>query len=118
MKRTFLLTAFIMLTVTLTMKGQQVADTTYNPLIEKPAYARNMGPIVFIDEGHFNFHTKNERYLPFARLLERDGYRVQGYKGQFESEKLNEGRILVVSNALNETNTTRSVQTGSPCLHH
>jgi hypothetical protein len=107
MKRAFLLTAFIMLTVTLTMKGQQVADTTYDPLIEKPAYARNMGPIVFIDEGHFNFHTKNERYLPFARLLERDGYRVHSYQGQFESEKLNEGRILVVSNALNETNTTR-----------
>jgi hypothetical protein len=60
--------------------------------------------VVFIDEGHWNFHTKNDRYLPFAMLLERDGYRTEGYCGPFEVEKLNKGNILVISNALNQVN--------------
>ena len=28
--------------------------------------------------GHHNFHTADGRYLPFAELLRRDGYRVSG----------------------------------------
>ncbi len=57
--------------------SQQIADTTYNPIIPNPEYEFGEGPVVFIDEGHFNFHTKNGRYLAFTRLLERDGYNVQ-----------------------------------------
>jgi hypothetical protein len=105
MKRTNYLTAFIIVTVSLTVAGQQVPDTSYNPHIKNPAYVSGMGPVVFIDEGHFNFHTKDDRYLPFAILLEKDGYRIRGYTGQFETEKLKGGRILVISNALNEVNT-------------
>jgi hypothetical protein len=33
--------------------------------------------VVQIDEAHFNFHTLEGRYAPFAKLLRRDGYVVQ-----------------------------------------
>lgn len=83
---------------------QQISDTTYNPVILKPEYKPGAGPLVFIDEGHHNFHTGNGRYLPFSRLLEEDGYVVKGYQGEFVKEKLEEGKILVIANALNEIN--------------
>lgn len=84
--------------------SQQVADTLYNPKIDDPAYDYDMGPTVFIDEGHNNFHTKNGRYKAFSNLLERDGYKVKEYKGKFDENYLSEGKILVISNALNEIN--------------
>jgi hypothetical protein len=106
MKRTMSLVVLIIFVLPLLLTGQQVADTSYCPLIEKPSYARDSGPVVFIDEGHFNFHTKDGRYLPFAMLLERDGYQVKSYTGMFEAERLKRGHILVIANALNEVNTT------------
>ena len=84
--------------------SQQVADTTYNPKINNPIYGPGKGPIVFIDEGHHNFHTKNGRYKAFSNLLERDGYNVKEYQGNFNDTKLSDGKILVISNALNEVN--------------
>ena len=65
------------------MFSQQIADTTYNPVIQNPEYELAKGPVVFIDEGHHNFHTKNGRYMAFSMLLERDGYNVKAYKGLF-----------------------------------
>ncbi|MCA0931335.1 DUF4350 domain-containing protein [Lutimonas saemankumensis] len=84
--------------------SQQVADTTYHPKIYDPLYETGKGPVVFIDEGHHNFHTKNGRYKAFANLLERDGYKVKAYQGNFDKQLLSEGNILVISNALNEIN--------------
>lgn len=84
--------------------SQQVADTTYNPLIMKPEYQTRKGPVVAIDEGHYNFHTAGERYLPFARLLMSDGYVVAGYTGKFRTSRLRDVRILVIANALNKIN--------------
>ena len=90
--------------VTNCLLSQQVADTTYNPIILSPAYKLGQGSAVFIDEGHHNFHTKNGRYRAFSNLLERDGYNVISYKGAFEKIELAKGKILVISNALNEIN--------------
>lgn len=84
--------------------SQQVADTTYQPKIKNPVYQLGKGPIVFIDEGHHNFHTKDGRFKAFSNLLERDGYNVKGYKGAFEVNRLSEGKIVVISNALNKIN--------------
>jgi hypothetical protein len=84
--------------------AQQIADTTYNPKIQNPEYEIREGPVVFIDEGHHNFHTKNGRYKAFANLLERDGYNVEVYNSEFNKKKLAKGKILVISNALNEIN--------------
>jgi len=52
------------------LNAQQVADSTYNPIILNPEYETGKGPVVFIDSGHHNFHTKDWRYKPFANLLE------------------------------------------------
>ena len=82
--------------------AQHIADTSYNPIIQNPEYELGEGPIVFIDEGHYNFHTKNGRYKPFSNLLERDGYNVIAYKGIFKKDELAKGKILVISNALSE----------------
>ena len=86
------------------MFSQQRPDLNYHPRIADPAYAPGKGPVVFIDEGHFDLNTKNGRYKPFADVLERDGYVVKGYKGKFTEEGLSKGKILVVSNALNKKN--------------
>lgn len=95
-----------MLTIafTLPLQAQQIADTTYNPSIPNPMYNQGKGPVVFIDEGHNNFHTKEGRYKAFSNLLERDGYDVKGYKGSFEPSQLAKGKILVISNAINKQN--------------
>jgi len=84
--------------------SQQVADTTYTPLIKNSLYLTGNGPVVFIDEGHHNFHTKNGRYKSFSNLLERDGYKVKAFKGTFKKSELSKGTILVISNALHKTN--------------
>lgn len=87
--------------------GQQVADPTYRPEIEEPMHARGTGPLVLIDAGHNNFHTKDGRYGPFAALLEADGYEVESHEGLFSVESLSGTSILVISNALNAINTQR-----------
>ena len=86
------------------LSAQQVADTSFRPTIDTPEYKEGEGPIVFIDEGHHNFHTKEGRYKAFATLLERDGYQVVPYTGTFNVTNLSKGNILVISNALNEQN--------------
>lgn len=84
--------------------AQQVADTTYNPSIQNPQYKTGQGSVVFIDEGHHNFHTKEGRYKAFSNLLERDGYQVLRYSGLFNLKELSKGKILVIANALNALN--------------
>jgi hypothetical protein len=84
--------------------AQQIGDSTYNTKILNPEYAKGEGPVIFIDEGHNNFHTITGRYKPFAEVLEKDGYIVKPYDGAFSTEKLNNAAILVISNALNERN--------------
>jgi hypothetical protein len=99
MKTLFLLIVLILPSL---LFSQQVADTTYNPIIHNPAYELGKGPVIFIDEGHYNLNTKNGRYQSFSNLLERDGYNVIEYKGVFNENELAKGKILVISNALNE----------------
>jgi len=100
---------YVILIIVLIMPGwlfsQQIADTSFSPEIKNPAYSFGKGPVVFIDRGHNNFHTRDGRFKPFANLLEKDGYIVQDYNGMFEEPKLKEGGILVISNALNVINT-------------
>lgn len=82
--------------------AQFVPDTAFRPPIEKPAFRPQKGPVVLLDEAHFNYHTSAGRYLPFAELLRRDGYIVQASTGLFTAETLRGGSILVIANALNE----------------
>lgn len=80
--------------------AQQVADTAFAPPIARPAFARDAGPVVLIDEAHHNFHTSTGRYLPFAELLRRDGFRVQGSSQPFSADALRGASVLVIANAL------------------
>ncbi|HKG23333.1 MAG TPA: DUF4350 domain-containing protein, partial [Blastocatellia bacterium] len=80
-----------------TIHAQQVADPNFNPRIDKPGYGAGRGPVVMLDEAHFNFHTAEGRYKPFADLLRRDGYRVLPFKAKFSKESLKEGNILVIA---------------------
>ncbi|WP_074408102.1 hypothetical protein [Aquimarina megaterium] len=82
--------------------SQQIPDTTYSPGIITKMYPKKSGTTIHIDQGHRNFHTKNNRFLPFAKLVSEDGYKVDGFDGKFKKEKLKDLKILVISNALSE----------------
>lgn len=83
---------------------QQVADTLFNPVILDPAFPPGQGPVVLIDEGHTNFHTREGRFSAFSRLLEKDGYVVQSSTGLFTENQLKSGKILVIANAIHPSN--------------
>jgi len=86
--------------------AQQVSDTAFAPPIPNPMYKADKGPVVFLDEAHFNFHTADGRYQPFATLLRRDGYDVRASKSAFSKAALKDAKILVIANALAERNKT------------
>jgi uncharacterized protein (DUF2249 family) len=86
--------------------AQQVADTSFEPPIPDPTYRAGRGPVVLLDEAHFNFHTAEGRYKPFAELLRRDGYVVKASRLKFSRASLRGGRILVIANPLAERNQT------------
>lgn len=96
----------VLLFSALTLQGQQLADTLYTPSLPRPLYEAGKGPLILIDEGHHNFHTRQGRYTAFAGLLERDGYRVESALGYFQEQTLDEARILVISNALHKSNVS------------
>lgn len=82
----------------------QAPDYTFNPKIENPAYEKGNGPIIFIDEGHNNYHTLKDRLIATGQLLENDGYIVLPLNETIRIDKLNECSVLVIINALNEKN--------------
>jgi len=84
--------------------AQQVPDLKYNPPVPRPAYESGMGPRVVIDEAHHNFHTAGGRYRPFAELLRRDGYRVEGRGKPLSAHSLTAVDVLVIANPLHERN--------------
>src|SRR5215469_8750801 len=99
MSKRILLPGLVLLTATGIVSAQQVADLKYKPPIPRPAYEAGKGPRVALDEAHHNFHTAEGRYKPFAELLRRDGYRVDGLRQPFSAESLKDVDVLVISNA-------------------
>lgn len=77
----------------------RTADMAYRPEIEGPAFDYGKGPVVQIDEAHNNFHTAIGTYLPFAEILERDGYKVARGKKKISPEALRDCRIFVIADA-------------------
>jgi hypothetical protein len=98
------LSLFITCVFFTTAIAQQVPDSAFMPPVPNPLYKPGEGPVVLIDEAHFNFHTADGRYQPFAALLRRDGYDVRASKTTFNKASLKDGKILVVANALAEKN--------------
>jgi len=83
-KRT-LVTFVLLLMAPAIAPAQQVADVKYKPPLPRPAYEAGKGPRVAIDEKHHNFHTAEGRQ-------------------PFSAESLKDVDVLVISNALHESN--------------
>lgn len=83
--------------------AQQIADTAFTYANPQPKYRSGTGSTVLIDEAHANFHTLGGRYAPFAKVLEWDGYKVGANTGSFDLERLQQCKILVISNALDSS---------------
>jgi hypothetical protein len=79
--------------------AQQVPDRGYRPDIPRAQYAEGQGPVVCVDEAHFNFHTLGGRFFAFGDLLRRDGFQVRASTAKFDAASLAECRVLVISNA-------------------
>lgn len=89
----------------LMLGAQQVADSAYEPALGREAkHASGQGPRIFIDEAHSNFHTADGRYLACAKLLRRDGYRVEANRQPFARKSLRAAKVLLIANALHESN--------------
>jgi hypothetical protein len=86
--------------------AQQLPDTGFIPALKNPYYPDGQGPLVLIDEAHHNFHTIKSRYGPFARILQKDGYRIQPNRKPFSKNTLKAARILVIANAVHESDTS------------
>ena len=69
-------------------------------MISNEIYPNKGGSIIYIDEEHNNFHTKDGRYYSFTKLLEQDGYQVESYENTFNNINLKKVDILVIANAL------------------
>jgi hypothetical protein len=82
----------------------QAPDRFFNPAISHPVYSKGEGPLIYIDEGHHNFHTLNDRLITTGRILRNDGYLVEAYQGDFRRGRLDFCRILIIVNALHENN--------------
>ena len=82
------------------------AEFLYDPDIISPAYPKNKGPKVYLDEGHYNRHTYGGlgSFVAFRNVLSKDGYQVISFKNQFTAPSLQDVRILVIPLAQNEKN--------------
>ncbi len=105
MKQAVLIVLTISLCVPFTACAQQQVDHEFSPKVEQPLYASGTGPVITVDAGHYNFHTLADKYAPFGRVAEADGFRLRSLEGEVQPGKLEDTRILVIANALNEKNT-------------
>jgi hypothetical protein len=85
--------------------AQQVSDTSFHPQIADPLFEQGKGPVVFLDEAHYNFHRVDGRYAPFCKVLRADGFVVQPNRAVFSAKTLAKCKVLVIANALNEANS-------------
>ena len=86
------------------LHAQSPRNVNWQPMVTAPLYPPGKGPLVAVDEAHFNFHTIEGRYRGFAQALESDGYVVHPGKTPFTPAALRRIRILVIANALSERN--------------
>lgn len=84
--------------------AQSSRENPWQPNIVSPLYPKGKGPVVVVDEAHFNFHTIDGQYRGFAQTLERDGYVVRPGRAPFSATILRAARILVIVTALSERN--------------
>lgn len=93
----------------LVVKGQndQLCDQSFQYNLDNPTYPAKDGPRIWIDQAHYNFHTKDGRYCGFTKVLEADGYQVSSNDKTFDQADLRACDILVIANALDEETSIR-----------
>jgi hypothetical protein len=79
--------------------GGQTQDLDAPVEVIAPRFAFDTGPVVLVDGAHQNFHTIDDRYAPFARLLRYDGLRVAANAAPFSETALAGADLLVIANA-------------------
>jgi hypothetical protein len=85
--------------------GQSVVtDHAADVSVSRPAFVHGAGPVVAIDAAHHNYHTKDDRFAPFASLLANDGFRVIANGARFSAENLRAIDVLVIANAAGRNN--------------
>jgi len=84
--------------------SQQQPDTTFSFAIENPKFEPGTGSNICIDSAHNNFHTLESGFLPFARVVRRDGYEVMDLSQSISVEKLEGCDIYIIVNPLHENN--------------
>jgi hypothetical protein len=94
--------------------GGQRADPDFDTKVAHPAYAETH-PGVLFDEAHNNFHTSGGRYKAFADLIENDGYLIVPNIRKFTADVLQDGAVLVIANAMNNTDATQPAFTDDEC---
>lgn len=104
MKTVLALSFLFIVTSVPCVHAQQVPDTLFLPKVSAPAYKPGEGPVVLLDEAHYNFHTMKGRYAPFSKVLQRDGYRVKASGSKITRAVLDGASILVIANALSVRN--------------
>jgi len=92
--------AFVILAYGSAIKGQQLPDSSFHFANAHPAFAAGAGPAVCVDAAHNNFHTLEDRYYAFGRLIRADGFRSISL-----TERLHQGvpahcAVFVIANAL------------------
>lgn len=83
---------------------QQEVDNKFVPNIATPLFEKDGGPVILVDGGHYNFHTLEDKFAPFGKVAELNGFRLQSSLGRLKAEQLKNVKILVITNALNEKN--------------
>jgi hypothetical protein len=89
-----------------------VGTGDYVVRVAQPAYRKDTGPRIAIDEAHFNYQTTADRFKGFADLMTADGARVSPLREKFSAASLANIDVLVICNALNEKNA-REKQTAN-----
>jgi hypothetical protein len=82
-----------------TLWPAQDVDASFRPRDTERTFTERR-PRIAIDEGHHNVHTSDGRYRPFARLMERDGFRVTAVPGRITPQALRNVDIFMTANAL------------------
>jgi hypothetical protein len=115
----YLLLSFSILVLSINVLFAQDVKQSDHSTVEVQSYDRNYVPptphrpsntqtIVYIDAAHNNFHTKDERFKPFADLLRNDGFIVESFTEKFTKENLEQVKVLVISNPANDANHPES----------
>lgn len=78
-----------------TLRAQSV-DTEFDVSVKIPAFKSN-GPVVMIDEAHYNL-SNDDSYTPLFKLLKADGFILKYNSNKFSSNVLKEVSTLVIIN--------------------